>query len=199
LLIILSGPSGAGKDVVLTRMRELGVPLKYITTLTTRPRRPAEKDRVDYHFVTLKKFQEMMANNELLECAQVYGNWYGVPKKDVKQALDSGQDTIIKVDVQGAATIKKLLPQAVFIFLMPPSMGDILVRLKQRRTESSTDLALRLKTAKEEIKQLYLFDYVVINHWDEIDRAVSDIKAIITAEKCRVTPRQITRLVRKSV
>jgi guanylate kinase len=199
LLIILSGPSGAGKDVVLTRMRELGVPLNYITTRTTRPRRPAEKDKLDYHFVTVKKFQEMVAKDELLEWAQVYGNWYGVPRKDVQQALDSGQDTIIKVDVQGAATIKKLLPQAVFIFLMPPSMDDILVRLKQRRTESSTDLTLRLKTAKEEIKQLYLFDYVVINHGDEIDRAVSDIKAIIVAEKCRVTPREITWPVRKSV
>jgi len=192
LLIILSGPSGAGKDAVLTRMKELGFPLKYITTLTTRPRRPEEKDKLDYHFVTLKKFQEMLANNELLEWAQVYGNWYGVPKKDVKRALDSGQDTIIKVDVQGAATIKKILPEAVFIFLMPPSIDDILARLRQRHTESSADLALRLKTAEDEIKQLYLFDYVVISHWDEIDQAVSDIKAIITAEKCRVTPREIT-------
>lgn len=192
LLIILSGPSGAGKDAVLRRMKELDFPLKYITTLTTRPRRPAEKDKVDYHFVTVKKFQEMLASNGLLEWAQVYGNWYGVPKNDVKRALDSGQDTIIKVDVQGATTIKKILPQAVFIFLTPPSMDDILVRLKQRQTESSSDLAVRLKTAENEIKQLHLFDYVVINHWDEIDRAVSDIKAIIAAEKCRVTPREIT-------
>ena len=191
LLLILSGPSGAGKDAVLRRMKELDFPLKYITTLTTRPRRPAEKDKVDYHFVTVKKFREMLASNGLLEWAQVYGNWYGVPKNDVKRALDSGQDTIIKVDVQGAATIKKILPQAVFIFLMPPSMDDILVRLKQRHTESSDDLAVRLKTAEDEIKQLHLFDYVVINHWDEIDRAVSDIKAIIAAEKCRVTPREI--------
>lgn len=192
LLLILSGPSGAGKDAVLARMKELGFPLKYITTLTTRRRRPAEKDKVDYHFVTVKKFQEMIANNELLEWAQVYGNWYGVPKKDVKRALDSGQDTIIKVDVQGATTIKKLLPQAVFIFLMPPSMDDILARLRQRQTESSADLAVRLKAVKGEIEQLHIFDYVVINHWDEIDRAVSDIKAIITAEKCRVTPREIS-------
>jgi len=199
LLIILSGPSGTGKDAVLRRMKELDFPLKYITTLTTRPRRPAEKDKLDYHFVTVKKFQEMLASNGLLEWAQVYGNWYGVPKNDVKRTLDSGQDTIIKVDVQGAATIKKILPQAVFIFLMPPSMDDILVRLKQRHTESSDDLAVRLKTAEDEIKQLHLFDYVVINHWDEIDRAVSDIKAIIAAEKCRVTPREITWRVRKSV
>jgi guanylate kinase len=191
LLLILSGPSGAGKDAVLARMKELGFPLKYITTLTTRRQRPAEKDKVDYHFVTVKKFQEMIAKGELLEWAQVYGNWYGVPKKDVKQALDSGQDTIIKVDVQGAATIKKLLPQAVFIFLRPPSLDDIRLRLRQRQTESPADLALRLKTAERETKQFYLFDYVVINHWDEIDQAVSDIKAIITAEKCRVTPREI--------
>ena len=192
LLIVLSGPSGVGKDAVLTKMKELGYPLKYITTLTTRPRRPNERNNVDYHFVSMERFQELIENNELLERANVYGNWYGVPKKEVKQALDKGEDVVVKVDVQGAATIKKILPQAIFIFLVPPSMEELLVRLRQRRTESASDLALRLKTAEEEIKQLPLFDYVVVNRWDEIDLAVADIEAIITAEKCRVTPREIT-------
>ncbi len=192
LLIVLSGSSGVGKDAVLARMNELGYPLKYITTLTTRPRRPNERDNVDYHFVSMERFQEMIENNELLEWANVYGNWYGVPKREVKQALDKGQDTMVKVDIQGAASIKKILPQAIFIFLMPPSMEELLIRLKQRHTESPSDLALRLKTAEEEIKQLPLFDYVVVNRWGEIDLAVSEIKAIITAEKCRVTPREIT-------
>jgi len=192
LLIVLSGPSGVGKDAVLTRMKELDYPLKYITTLTTRPRRPNERNKVDYYFVSVKRFQKMIENNELLEWANVYGNWYGVPKEEVKQALDRGQDVMVKVDVQGAASIKKILPQAIFIFLMPPSTDELLRRLKQRHTESPSDLDLRLKTAKEEIKQLPLFDYAVVNRWDEIDLAVSEIEAIITAEKCRVTPREIT-------
>jgi len=134
----------------------------------------------------------MIDHNELLEWANVYGNWYGVPKQPVKQALDRGQDTIVKIDIQGAATIKKILPQAVFIFLMPPSVEELGLRLKQRHNESSFDLPLRIQTAEEEIKQLPLFDYMVFSRWDEIARAVSDIAAIITAEKCRVTPREIS-------
>lgn len=192
LLIVLSGPSGVGKDAVLSRMKELGYPLSYITTLTTRPRRPDERDNLDYHFVSTERFQEMIENSQLLEWAQVYGNWYGVPKPAVKQALDKGQDTIVKVDIQGAATIKKIVPQALFIFLIPPSMAELVIRLKQRHTESPSELTLRLKMAETEMKQLPLFDYIVVNRGNEIDRAVADIQAIITAEKCRVTPREIT-------
>ena len=192
LLIVLSGPSGAGKDAVLTRMKELGYPLlEYITTVTTRPRRASERDDVDYHFISVERFQEMISRKELLEWANVYGNWYGVPKEAVKQALDKGRDVIVKVDVQGAATIKKILPEAVFIFLIPPSREELTIRLKQRHTESAFNLALRLKTAEEEIKKLPLFDYVVLNKQDKIDLAVSDIKAIITAEKCRGIPREL--------
>jgi guanylate kinase len=134
----------------------------------------------------------MMKNKELLEWAKVYDNWYGVPRQPVKQALDEGKDTMVKVDVQGAATIKKILPQAVFILLMPPSREELAKRLKERRTELPLDLDLRLKTAEEEIEQLPLFDYVVVNKQGEIDSAVSAIKAIITAEKRRVTSRQIS-------
>jgi len=191
LLIVLSGPSGAGKDTLLTRMKESGYPLEYITTVTTRAKRAEETDNVDYHFVSARKFQEMIKNNELLEWANVYGNWYGVPRQPVKEALDRGQDIIVKVDTQGAATIKKILPEAVFIFLIPPSMEELVMRLKQRHTESPFNLALRIKTAEEEIKQLPLFDYVVVNKRGKIDQAVSEIKAIITAEKCRVSPRKI--------
>ena len=192
LLMVLSGPSGVGKDAVLAGMKESGHSLKYITTLTTRPRRANEENNVDYHFISRERFHEMIENGELLEWANVYGNWYGVPREIVKQALGKGEDIIVKVDIQGAATIKKILPQAIFIFLIPPSMGELLIRLKRRRTESPPDLALRLKTAEEEMKQLPLFDYVVVNKWDEIDLAVSEMKAIITAEKCRVAPREIT-------
>jgi len=192
LLIVLSGPSGTGKDAVLSRMKESGYPLEFVVTVTTRPKRAKERNNVDYHFVPAEKFREMIKKNELLEWANVYGNLYGVPKQPIKQALEKGQDVIVKVDTQGTATIKKILPQSVFIFLMPPSMEELTLRLSQRRTELPFDLALRLKTAEEELRQLPLFDYVVYNQRDDIERAISDIKAIITAEKCRVTPREIT-------
>ena len=133
----------------------------------------------------------MLDSGELLESANVYGNWYGVPRQPAKQALDRGQDVIVKVDIQGAATIKRIVPQAVLIFLTPPSPEELALRLKERHTETAFDLALRVKTAEAEIRQLPLFDYVVLNQRDEIDRAVSQIKAIITAEKCRITPREI--------
>lgn len=193
LLMVLSGPSGAGKDAVLAKLKESGQPLESIVTITTRPRRPKERDSIDYHFISVKEFQEMMGHEELLEWANVYGNWYGVPRKPVKQALDSGQDVIVKVDVQGAATLKKAMPQAVLIFLVPPLMKDLGTRLNQRHTESSFDLSLRTGIAAEEIKQLPLFDYIVVNKQNEINRAVSDIKAIIQAEGCRVNPRHIAR------
>jgi guanylate kinase len=173
-------------------MKGLNYCLEYITTLTTRSRRAGERDHIDYNFVTTEKFQEMIEKGELLEYANVYGNWYGVPKQLVKQALESGHDTIVKVDIQGAASIKKIVPQAVFIFLMPPSIEELGVRLKKRHTESSFDLNLRLQTAAEEMKQLSLFDYAVYNQRDNINRAVADIVAIITAEKCRVKPREIS-------
>jgi len=191
LLIILSGPSGVGKDALLNRMKEFKSALEYITTVTTRLRRAGERNHIDYHFIAPEKFQDMIKQGELLEYANVYGNWYGVPKQPVKQALNNDQDTIVKVDIQGAAVIKKIVPQAVFIFLMPPSMEELGKRLKKRHTESSFDLNLRMQTATEEMKQLSLFDYVVYSQQDEINSAVMDIIAIIAAEKCRVTPREI--------
>ncbi len=192
LLIVLSGPSGAGKDTILSRMKKSAYPLEFITTVTTRPRRTREKNNVDYHFVSAESFQKMIKNNELVEWANVYGNWYGVPKEPLKRALGKGKDTIVKVDIQGAATIKKIIPQAVFIFLAPPSREELERRLSQRHTESSFDLALRLKTAEEEMKKLPIFDYVVVSKQGEIAPAVSAIEAIITAEKRRVKPREIS-------
>lgn len=191
LLIVLSGPSGVGKDAVLNGLKKTGYPLEYITTVTTRSQRAKERNNVDYHFVSTEKFQEMTKHEELLEWAKVYGNWYGIPRQPVKQALDQGRDTIVKVDIQGAATIKKILPQAVFIFLVPPSIEELAERLEQRQTESSFDFALRIKTAEKELKQLPLFDYIVFNKRDEIGLAISHVEAIITAEKCRVTPRDV--------
>jgi guanylate kinase len=154
LLVVLSGPSGAGKDAVLNHMKASGYPAKFITTNTTRPKRANEQDNIAYHFVSEKEFQKMLKNKELLEYANVYGNWYGVPREPIRQALES--------------------------------------RLRERQTESEFDCDLRLKTAVEETKQLHLFDYVVFNERNEIERAASAIAAIITAEKCRRTPRQIS-------
>ena len=182
LLIVLSGPSGVGKDAVLTRLKEKNYPLRYIITMTTRTRRATERDNVDYRFISSTRFQKLIENGELLEWANVYGNWYGVPKQAVKKALAREEDTIVKIDVQGATTIKKIAPQAVFIFLMPPSMEELAMRLRQRYTETTSDITLRLQKAEEENKQLPIFDYVVVNRWGKIDQAVAEIKSIITAE-----------------
>ena len=186
MLIILSGPSGVGKDAVLIRMKETGYDIEYITTTTTRTQRPGEQNGRDYHFVPGERFQEMIQGNELLEWANVYGNWYGVPKTPVREALNKGRDVIIKVDIQGATTIKQKVPPAIMIFLMPPSIGELIKRLEQRQTETPFDLSLRIKAAEAEIEQLPQFDYAVLNRQGEIDRAVSQIEAIIAAEKCRV-------------
>jgi len=191
LLVVLSGPSGAGKDAVLTRIKKSGFPVDHVTTFTTRPKRATEKDNMDYRFISEEEFREMIDHNELLEWANVYGNWYGVPRQPVKQALECGLDVIVKVDVQGAATIKKIVPQAVFIFVTPPSIEELLQRLKQRNSESSIDLNVRTRTAEDEIKQLPVFDYIVFNRQGEIDRAALEIESIITAENCRVQPRTI--------
>ncbi len=191
LLIILSGLPGAGKDTVIGRMKESGLMLEYIVTVTTRAKRESEQNEVDYHFTTTEKFQRMIKNNQLLEWANVYGNFYGVPKKPVKEALKARKDAFLKVDIQGAKTLKKIFPEAIFIFLIPPSKEELLNRLKTRQTESPSDLKLRLKTAEEEIKKLSLFDYVVVNWQDKIDLSVSVINAIVTAEKHRIKPREI--------
>jgi len=192
LLIVLSGLSGAGKDAVLSKLRQSGFPLEYITTVTTRPRRAEEQPGRDYHFISRQEFEGMIERGELLEWAEVYGNLYGVPREPVRQALERGRDTMVKVDVQGVAHIKNILPQAVFIFVTPPSLAEAVSRLKQRHTESPAELARRTRTAEEELAQLPLFDYLVLNRQGEVERAAADIMAIITAEKLRLTPREIT-------
>ncbi len=191
LLIVISGPSGVGKDAILNRMKETRRPFRFVVTATTRPRREREKDGIDYHFFSEQKFQEMVEKGDFLEHARVYGNWYGVPKSQVKKAMDDGQDVIVKVDIQGAATIKKIVPEAVFVFLVPPSMEELIERLHNRCTEPPADLALRTGLAAEEMKKLPSFDYVVVNRKNKIDEAIAELMAIVTAEKCRTHPREI--------
>jgi guanylate kinase len=172
-------------------MKELGVPFHYVVTSTTRPARTGEKNGVEYTFVSESGFQEMLQRGDLIESAKVYGYWYGVPKHEVKQALDEGKDVVLKIDVQGAATIRNLLPGAVLVFLTLPSLEEYERRLRQRKTESDTDLKVRLGKVNEELRSLLIFDYVVVNRQDELDAAVDQIKAIVTAEKCRINPRVV--------
>ncbi len=191
LVIIMSGPSGVGKDAILSRMKERRYPFFFVTTMTTRQRRETEIDQVDYHFVSVQDFQALLNSKGLLESANVYGNWYGVPKKPIEEAIAKGQDTIIKVDVQGAANIKRILPEAVYIFINAPSLGELCNRLISRCTENAADLSLRIKTAQSELAKMADFDYVVMNPPGDIESAVKDILAIVKAEKCRVKQRQI--------
>lgn len=192
LLVVLSGPSGVGKDAVLNRLRSLVRPWHFVVTATTRTIRPAERDGTDYIFMEKQKFQDMVRNGELLEHAQVYDNWYGVPRQQVREALDKGLDTILKVDVQGAATIKSLAPEAVFIFLTLPTMEELQQRLVGRDTESEETLRLRSGTARQETERLTEFDYRVINANGRLEEAIACIDAIILAEKCRIPPRRIS-------
>ena len=185
-LFILSGPSGVGKDAVLHKLKETSLPLKYVVTMTTRPRREKEQDNVDYTFVSKEHFQDLIDNGGLLEYANVYGNLYGVPRSQVEDALDNGHDVIVKVDVQGVDNIKRIKPDSISIFLIPSSLSELSQRLMQRRTESDETLELRIQTASEEIDKLSEFDYVVVNRKGEIDKAVFEIQSIITAEKCRI-------------
>ncbi len=192
IFVVLSGPSGAGKDAVLSRMRETGAPITHIVTMTTRPPRPGERENVDYRFVNGTDFRRMADAGELLESAEVYGNWYGVSRQDVRRALEAGRDAIVRVDVQGAASYRRMLPQAVLIFLTPPSVEELMDRLRERRTESAFDLELRMKTAESEYERIPIFDYLVLNRRGQIDRAVADVMAIVGAEKSRVVPRVVS-------
>lgn len=186
LVIVLSGPSGVGKDAVLSRMNELGSSFHFVVTLTTRERRPEEVNGRDYVFVSRAQFEAMRAAGELLEWAEVYGNLYGVPAPPVRQALAEGRDVLIKVDVQGAATIKRRLPEAVLIFLVAASMEELKDRLRRRETESPLDLELRLKAAQREMERRHDFDHVVVNADGRLDEAVANIEAIVAAEKRRL-------------
>lgn len=192
LLVVISGPSGVGKDSILMRMRDIGFPFHFVVTATSRPQRTGERDGYDYYFVSKERFEEMIAQEELLEWAEVYGHYKGIPKSEVRQALQSGRDVILRIDVQGAATIKRLAPEAVFVFLAPGSFEELGHRLRWRRTESPDEMERRLEMAKEELAAVDQFDYVVINREDHLDDAVGQIRAIIVAEKQRVRPRRVS-------
>ncbi|MCS7206888.1 MAG: guanylate kinase [Dehalococcoidia bacterium] len=191
LLVVLSGPSGAGKDTILARMRELGRPYHFVVTATTRPKRPHEQEGVDYFFLSQEEFERIRARQGFLEWAQVYGHYYGVPREQVRQALQAGRDVLMRVDVQGAATLRRLVPQAVFIFVTPPSLAELERRLYQRGADTPEALQRRLQTARQEMASLPLFDYLVLNENGRVDEAVAAVEAIICAEKRRIPHRQV--------
>lgn len=191
LLIVISGPPGVGKDSVLRRMKELGYPFHFVVTATDRPPRPGEVHGVDYFFLSTEEFLRLEGEGELLEHAIVYGEHKGVPKQQVRDAFASGKDVIMRVDVQGAATIRRLAPEAVLIFLTAESKDELVRRLKGRGTETPKKLAERLGKIEWEMSRMPEFDYVVVNREGELDRTVAQIAAIVEAEHCRVHPRRV--------
>lgn len=191
VLVVVSGPSGVGKDAVFQYMRTLDRAWHFVVTATTRARRRGERNGIDYLFLDREEFEHMRQGDRFLECAEVYENWYGVPKRQVKDALSRGQDVLIKVDVQGAATIKDLVPKAVMVFLAPPSMEELERRLRFRQSESLQALRLRLEAAEQEMACMDKFDYKAINHNHRLDLAAFCIDSIITAEKCRISTSKV--------
>ena len=191
LLIVISGPSGVGKDSVLQRVKGQDHQLHFVVTVTTRMPRPHETDGVDYIFVSPEEFARMITAGELLEHALVYGEHKGTPRQQVLDALESGKDVILRIDVQGAETIRHLAPQAVLIFLSTASEEELYRRLEARKTETPEALKLRIATACEEFKRVDDFDYIVVNRENHLDETVDAILAIIQAERHRVHPRKV--------
>ncbi|HJX41511.1 MAG TPA: guanylate kinase [Anaerolineales bacterium] len=192
LMVVISGPSGVGKDTVVDRMQERGLPFHFVVTATTRTRRSTEVEGVDYVFLSQADFKGMLEAGEFIEHALVYGEHKGIPRQQVQHALESGIDVVLRVDVQGAKTLRGLYPEALLIYLATSSEDELVDRLKRRRTESPEKLQLRLEAAREEFGYLHLFDYAVINAEGQVEQAVDTILAIIQAEHHRVIPRRIS-------
>jgi guanylate kinase len=192
LLIVISGPSGAGKDTVMQRMKERGLPFHFVVTATTRPRRVSEVHGRDYWFVSKDEFARMIDEDELIEHAIVYGDYKGIPKQQVREALASGMDVVMRLDVQGAETVRKLAREALLIFITTENEKELVHRLETRKTETPDSLAIRIATARKELNRVEGFDYVIVNRDFHLDETVDIIRAIIDAEHHRVNPRKVT-------
>lgn len=192
LLIVISGPSGVGKDSIVQRMIERGFPFHFVVTATTRERRENETHGRDYWFVSKDEFARMIEQNELIEYAIVYGDYKGIPKAQVREALASGKDVVMRLDVQGAESVRKLAPEALLIFITCESEDELERRLRERKTETADSLSLRIATARKELQRLDAFDYVIVNQDFHLDDTVDKVRAIISAEHLRVHHRKVT-------
>jgi guanylate kinase len=188
---VISGPSGVGKDTLIERMAALGHGHHFTITATTRSPRPGEKDGVNHFFVSRDQFFNMVAKKELLEWAEVYGNYYGVPKRQVRDALAGGRHVIVRVDVQGARRIREIVPEALFIFVTPPSLDTLREHLQKRGVNAPADIERRLAAAQVEIKEAATFDYSVENREGRLDETVAEVARVIEMESNRTPPRRM--------
>jgi len=191
LLIVISGPSGVGKDSIVQRMMERGFPFHFVVTATTREKRENEIHGKDYWFVSKDEFARMIEEDELIEYAIVYGDYKGIPKAQVREALASGKDVVMRLDVQGAESVRKLSQDALLIFITCDSEEELEHRLRERKTESADSLSLRIATARKELQRIDAFDYVIVNHDFHLDDTVEKVRAIIAAEHLKVHHRKV--------
>src|SRR5258708_4869593 len=191
LLFVLSAPSGTGKDTVINALAKRGINFHVVASVTTRAPRSGESEGNPYHFLSKEAFEEMIAQGELLEYANVHGNWYGQPIQSIRDNLRKRKDVLLKIDVQGAATVREKLQGAIFIFLVPGSIEELVQRLTSRQTESEEERNRRLDDARKELAQQEKYDYVVVNRQGHLQEAVDQLQAIMIAEHCRTHPRTI--------
>lgn len=192
LLIVISGLSGVGKDTVLRELKRRQLPFHFVVTATSRQPRSDEREGVDYFFVSRERFEEMIAAGELIEHAIVYNQYKGIPRSQIDNALRSGKDVVLRIDVQGAERIRQLYPSAVLIFLIPGTQQEWIKRLQSRQSETEEDFQVRTETAQRELSKLDLFDYIVVNRDHELQTTVDQIMCIIEAEHHRVRHKSLS-------
>ena len=191
LLIVISGPSGIGKDAVVGLLRKTNKDTHFVITMNSRSPRPDEVEGKDYFFVSREVFEEKIANDELIEYARVYSDYKGIPKSQVREAFASGKDVVMRLDVQGAMTIRRLCPEAILIFLTASSKDEWINRLLERRSESPEEIEIRLRFAEKEYEMIKEFDYLVVNSDQHLDQTIADIQAIIKAEHLKTCSRKV--------